>query len=116
MPEVRIATSRGPLPAYLAEPPGDGRTPAVVVVHEVFGLTAEMRAHAERLAGAGYLALAPDLYSWGPKLRCVAATLLAMWRREGRVFEDLEEVRAWLVGHDRSTGVVGVVGFCMGGG
>ena len=116
MPQVTVATSRGSLPGYLAEPAGQGPAPGVVVIHEIFGLTAEMRGHAERLAGAGYLALAPDLYSWGPKPRCVAATLLAMSRGHGRALDDLEQARAWLAGHDRSTGAVGVVGFCMGGG
>jgi carboxymethylenebutenolidase len=90
--------------------------PAVLVVHEAFGLTPEMRAHADRVAGAGFLALAPDLYAWGTKARCVAATMLAIARGHGRVFDDIEAARSWLAGHEDSTGAVGIVGFCMGGG
>ncbi len=114
--DVTVPTGRGPLPGYLARPAAGGRAPAVLVIHEAFGLTDEMRAHADRLAAAGYLALAPDLYSWGLTLRCVAATMVAMARRSGRVFDDLEDARSWLARHEAGTGVVGVVGFCMGGG
>lgn len=114
--EVTIAAPRGPLPGYLARPEGTAPWPAVLVVHEAFGLTAEMRDHADRLAKAGYLALAPDLFSWGLKPRCVAATMLAMTRGNGRALDDLEAARAWLARHEESTGAVGTIGFCMGGG
>jgi carboxymethylenebutenolidase len=88
----------------------------VLVVHEAFGLTPEMRGHGDRLAKAGYLALVPDLYAWGFKPRCVAATMLAMTRGSGRALLDLEAARRWLADHDQSTGTVGIIGFCMGGG
>lgn len=115
MSEVTIAAPGGPLPGYLARPEGATPVPAVVVVHEAFGLTAEMRAHAERVAKAGFLALAPDLYSWGLKPRCVAATMVAVARGRGRAFDDIEAARRWLADHEDSTGSVGIVGFCMGG-
>ncbi len=88
----------------------------MLVVHEAFGLTAEMRGHADRLAEAGYLALAPDLFAWGFKPLCVAATVVAMTRGNGRALDDLEAARLWLADHDESTGAVGIVGFCLGGG
>ena len=116
MAEVTIAAPGGPLPGYLARPQAPPPVPAVLVVHEAFGLTDEIRAHADRLAAAGYLALAPDLYAWGLTIRCVAATMVALSRRTGRAFDDLEGARAWLAGHEDSTGAVGIVGFCMGGG
>ena len=116
MTEVTIASPAGPLPGYLAEPPGTDRVPGVLVVHEAFGLTDEIRAHADRLAAAGYLALAPDLFSWSVTPRCLAATMLALSRGTGRAFDDLESARRWLADHARSTASVGIVGFCMGGG
>src|SRR5215831_16373193 len=46
---------------YLAEPAG-GRGPGVVVIQEWWGLNAQIRGVADRMAGAGYRALVPDLY------------------------------------------------------
>lgn len=56
MSEVTIS---GQTPAYLAE--ADGATTAIIVTHEVWGLNDQIRSVADRLAAAGYLALAPDL-------------------------------------------------------
>jgi carboxymethylenebutenolidase len=114
--DVGIPTAGGTMPAYLARPASGQRAPGVLVIHEVFGLTPEMKAHAERLAGAGYLAVAPDLYFWGTKVRCLMATLLASSRGSGRAIDDIEQARRWLAGHEGCTGTVGIVGFCMGGG
>ena len=116
MTEVTISAPAGPLPCHLALPDAPGPRPGVLVVHEAFGLTDEIRAHADRLAAAGYLALAPDLFSWSVTPRCLAATLLAVSRGSGRAFDELEAARHWLAEHERSTGSVGIVGFCMGGG
>lgn len=116
MAQVDIGTAHGTMPGYLARPDGPGRAPGVLVLFEAFGLTSEMQAHADRLAGAGYLALVPDLYFWGPKMRCLMATLVASRRRSGRALDDIEAARSWLEGSDACTGSVGIVGFCMGGG
>ena len=59
-------TLPGDVNAHLAVPPvGAGPWPGVVVLHEAFGLNDDIRQQADRLAAAGYLALAPDLYSAG---------------------------------------------------
>jgi carboxymethylenebutenolidase len=119
MPEITIpgAESAPELRAYLATPPvGEGPWPAVVVVHEIFGLTDDTRQQADRLAAAGYLAVAPDLYTAGGAMRCLKSTFGALSRGEGAAFGDLEATRAWLRDRPDSTGRVGVLGFCMGGG
>jgi carboxymethylenebutenolidase len=116
MGDVTLSTSGGTLRGYLAEPHHRGPAPGVLVLHEAYGMNDDIKAHADRLAAAGYLALAPDLYSWGAKLRCVAATMVAMARRQGRAFADIEACRSWLAQHESCTGTVGVIGFCMGGG
>jgi carboxymethylenebutenolidase len=102
--------------AHLAEPLGTARVPGVLVLHEAFGLNDDIRAQAERVARAGYLALAPDLYSRGGAKRCLAATMMALSRGHGRAFEDIDGAQRWLVAHERCAGPVGIIGFCMGGG
>jgi carboxymethylenebutenolidase len=104
------------LRGYLAIPEGDGPWPGVVLMHEAWGVDDNMRAHADRLAAAGYLTLAPDLYSQGGIRRCIVSTLMAMVSGKGRAFADLEAARKWLAASDRCTGKVGAIGFCMGGG
>ncbi|WP_245861993.1 dienelactone hydrolase family protein [Phycicoccus duodecadis] len=108
-------TRVGELAAYLATPSGDGPWPGVVLVHEAFGLDDNMRAHADRLAAAGFLVLAPDLFSRGRRVACLRATFAALSRGSGPAFDDIEAARQQLVDDPRSTGQVGVIGFCMGG-
>ncbi|MFC7850969.1 dienelactone hydrolase family protein [Arthrobacter sp. NPDC057388] len=104
------------LRGYLAQPAGAGPFPGVVMIHEAFGLTGQMRRHAHRLAEAGYLTLAVDLYSDGGPRRCLVATMKSMLTGEGRVFADIAAARSWLQASPLSTGRTGVIGFCMGGG
>ena len=104
--------------AYLAVPPvGPGPYPGVVVLQDAFGMTDDLREHTDRLAAAGYLAVAPRLYTargGGP--RCVAAVMRAMASNQGPVFDDIDAARSWLTARDDCTGRVGVIGFCQGGG
>ena len=110
-------TLPGDVHAHLAVPPvGAGPWPGVVVLHEPFGLNDDIRQQADRLAAAGYLALAPDLYSAGGAVRCLRATFRARDVGRGKAFDDIETGRAWLTGRADCTGKVGVIGFCMGGG
>jgi carboxymethylenebutenolidase len=114
LPDVSGGSSG--LTAVLAVPDGHGPWPGVVLVHEAFGVTDVMRRQAERMAAAGYLALMPDLYSEGGARRCLVATFRALRSGEGRAFVDIESARAVLSARPDSTGKVGVLGFCMGGG
>jgi carboxymethylenebutenolidase len=106
----------GPLRGYLARPDGAGPFPAVVVIHELFGLTGEMRRQTDRLAAAGYLALAPDLFSDGGARRCLVATFRALFSGQGKAIGDIDAARDFVRTHSDSTGKVGIIGFCMGGG
>ena len=114
MPDIMLS---GGTKAHLAAPPvGAGPWPGVVVLHELFGLNDDIRSQAGRLAAAGYLALAPDLYTRGGAVRCLQGTFRALMKGEGRAFADIEASRAWLEERPDCTGRVGVIGFCMGGG
>ena len=103
------------LRAYLAHPRGEGPWPGVVVVMDALGLSDDIRLQADRLATAGYLAFAPDLYS-GRGIRCVVATLKASRSGSGEAYADIEAARRWLAAREDCTGQIGIIGFCMGGG
>ena len=105
-----------PLRAYLARPSGPGPWPGVVMIHEVFGLDNVMRRHADRLARAGYLTVAVDLFSAPGKLRCLVTTMRSMVAGQGPAFDDIDTARRWLAASSQCTGKIGVLGFCMGGG
>jgi carboxymethylenebutenolidase len=104
------------LRGYLARPAGVGPWPGVIAIHESFGLNDIVRRQADRLAAAGYLTFAPDLFSDGGAARCVMGTFRAMFAGHGKPFADIEAARMFVHGHRDCTGKVGIIGFCMGGG
>lgn len=116
MPDVTYqAAPEREMRAYMATPRGNGPWPGVVVVMDALGLSDDIRLATDRLAAAGFLAFAPDLYS-GRGIRCVVATLSASRSGRGEAYEDIEAARGWLTAHEECTGKIGIIGFCMGGG
>ncbi len=106
-----------PLRGDLVRPEGDGPWPGVVMVHEALGYDDVMRRQAERLAEAGFLTLAVDLFSaGGGKVRCMISAFRALTRGSGKQFADIEAARQYLLESPDCTGKIGVIGFCMGGG
>lgn len=106
-----------PLRGDLVRPEGDGPWPGVVMVHEALGYDDVMRRQAERLAKAGFLTLAVDLFSaGGGTVRCMISAFRALNRGSGRQFADIEAARQYLLESPDCTGKIGVIGFCMGGG
>jgi carboxymethylenebutenolidase len=122
MPDLEYPADGGVTKGYLAVPgePGTAgpgrRWPGVVVIHEIFGLTDSIREHADRLASAGYLAFAPDLYAGKPWVRCVRGAIAQVRSGSGPAFTALEAARAWLASRPDCSGRTGVIGFCLGGG
>ena len=115
----RLATidaRQGPVRTFVATPDGSGPWPGVVVIHDAVGMTADLCRQAEWLAGEGYLAAAPDLFDGHTMLRCLRSTIRDLTAQRGPLFDRIEAVRGWLATHAQSTGTVGVIGFCLGGG
>lgn len=104
-----------PIPGYLAMPADIGPWPGVVVLHQAFGLDDDIRRITDRLAGIGYLAVAPDLVAGGG-LRCLARLFLDVQRGQGHSVDTVRDVVDWISGRSDCNGRVGVVGFCVGGG
>lgn len=116
MPEVRIPTALGNMPAWLAAPPQGGPWPGVIVLFDMQGMSPDMRNQAAWLAGEGFLAAVPDLYHWGGKFTCIRSVIRDLLAGRGRAFDEVEAVRAWLSRQADCNGRVGVIGYCMGGG
>jgi carboxymethylenebutenolidase len=103
---------------YVARPKGAKKLPAVVVIHENRGLTPHIQDVARRMALEGFLAVAPDMLSpigGTPKDRDVARDKLRKMDKK-EIARNMVTVSKYARGHARSTGKVGVVGFCWGGG
>jgi carboxymethylenebutenolidase len=105
--------------AYLATPVVTGRSPGpwpgVVIVHDAFGTSDDMREQADWLAAAGYVAVIPDLYAGKFPLRCVKTMIAQLSAQQGPAFDQIDSVRSWLSASADCTGMVGVIGYCMGG-
>lgn len=111
-----------PVRAYSSRPAaGDELLPGVVVIQEVWGVDPHIRDVADRLAAAGYVALAPDLYSRGgtpPTLEAerIEEPPMPPERDWGRMVADLAAAVAHLREDPGCDGEVGAIGFCLGGG
>jgi len=109
----------GEVRGYLVRPAAaTGKLPAVVVVHENRGLNPYIEDVARRLAKAGFLALAPDgLTSVGgyPGNDEKGRELQSSVDPE-KLMNDFFAAVEFLMGHEGSTGKVGITGFCYGGG
>ena len=120
---LRVASPDGSFFAYQARPARDA-SPVIVVLHEVFGVNADLRATCDELAAEGFIAICPELF----------------WRREPHVDLSIRSKSDWEKGlalykaFDVDAGVrdveaiitaartlagasgrVGVMGFCLGG-
>jgi len=103
---------------YLAKPAAGGPFPAVIVVHENRGLVPHIRDVTRRMALEGFLALAPDFLSpfGGTPADEEAARPMFQQLSAGVVTANGVATIAWLKSRDDSTGKVGAMGFCWGGG
>lgn len=117
---VQFVSDGQTIRAYLARPPKAAQPlPAVLIIHEWWGLTDHMKDLARRFAKEGYAALVPDLYARQGSVVTTdaneAAKLMSQLSSQ-QSLRDLNAAAAYLkrqpwIAPDR----LGVVGFCMGG-
>lgn len=117
--EISALAGYGSIKAYLVRPAQTtGKLPTILVVHENRGLNPHIEDIARRLALAGYLVLAPDaLTPLGgyPGDEDKARELFAKLDQT-KTREDFVAASRYLLTHAESSGKLGVVGFCYGGG
>jgi carboxymethylenebutenolidase len=124
-PSPQGNSSDGMMRGLLATPAMGDKFPAVVVIHENRGLNPYIEDVVRRLAVAGFMALGPDAlwplggYPAVDKYGAEADEKAAAMQRtlDGRkITEDFVAAADFLLKHARSTGKLGAVGFCFGGG
>ena len=102
--------------AYLAQPDGPGPFPAVILIHEFFGLNESIVGKAEGLAEEGYIVLAPDTFRGSTTAWIPRAIYQVISTSAGQVNLDLDSVYAWLENQpDVDPDRIAVAGFCYGG-
>jgi carboxymethylenebutenolidase len=102
---------------YLALPSGAGKHPAVIVIHEWWGLNDWIKQQAEKFAGQGYVALAVDLYRGQTGKTPDEAHILSRGLPDDRGLRDLEAAFTYLASRpDVQANKIGSIGWCMGGG
>ncbi len=108
----------------LVERPDSTPAPAVLVLHEVFGVNDDMRATCQELAARGFLAICPDLY-W----RIAPGFNLSRWSEDDlprinnlyrafdrdRAVQDIAALLSFSRGMAGASGKSGLLGYCMGG-
>lgn len=117
---VQIPVADGQLPAYAARPQGAGPFPIVLVIEEIFGVHEYIRDVCRRLAHAGYLAVAPELYARLAdlsKMSDVQQILrdVIMKAPDATLLSDLDHAAAWAAQNRGDPARLFVTGFCRGG-
>jgi carboxymethylenebutenolidase len=118
--EVKIPVSGGEIPGYRAMPASGGPFPAILVVHEIFGVHEHIKDICRRLAKAGYFAVAPYLYARQGDVagKTDVQEVLTVVRKvpESEVASDLDATVAWAKSTGKAdTTRLGITGFCWGG-
>lgn len=121
---VKVRHGDRDVQAFVVYPEVKDKAPAVLVIHEIFGLTDWVRSVADQLAEAGYIAIAPDLLSGaGPRgggtdelgggdaVRPAIAAL-----PPDQITADLDAAASYVAKLPACDGAVAVAGFCWGGG
>lgn len=119
--EIVIARPGGSLPIFSARPDDNTPHPAIILIHEIFGLNEHIKDVARRLARQSYAVYAPELFAYSPLLprdRDDLGAMRAVWSAipDEQLITDLQAVFSLARASKRvEPKAIGALGFCMGG-
>jgi len=118
--EVTIDVQGFKMPAYRSAPAGKTGLPVVLVISEIFGVHEYIADVTRRLARAGYLAIAPELFvrqgdpnEYGELAKLMSEIIAKV--PDAQVMGDLDATVAWAAANGGDAGKLGITGFCWGG-
>ena len=118
--EVTIDVNGFKMPAYRSAPAGQTGLPVVLVISEIFGVHEYIADVTKRLAQAGYLAIAPELFvrqgdpsAYGEIAKLQSEIISKV--PDAQVMSDLDATVAWAAAHGGNTDKLAITGFCWGG-
>ena len=118
--EVTIDVNGFKMPAYRSAPAGKTGLPVVLVISEIFGVHEYIADVARRLAQAGYMAIAPELFvrqgdsnAYGEIAKLQTEILAKV--PDAQVMGDLDATVAWAAANGGNTDKLAITGFCWGG-
>jgi len=120
---IKIDGRNGVFAAYIAHP-DTLPAPGVVVLHEVFGVNADIRKHCDELAEQGFIAVAPDLFWRQEPGVDLSVTSEPDWQHGLRLYQaydrddgagDVKDTADAVAKLVECTGKVAVLGYCLGG-
>ena len=112
---VTINVDGAAVAAALALPKAE-KAPAILLIHEWWGLNDQIKSVAAELANMGYVALAVDLYAGEVATTGAAARALMAKVDQHSAKKTLVGWHQWLRKHEPTSGKIGTVGWCFGGG
>lgn len=119
--EVKIPVKDGAIPAYRAMPATGKNFPAVLVLHEIFGVHEHIQDICRRFAKLGYLAIAPELFARQGDVSQLSdiqeiRSKVVSKVPDAQVMSDLDATVAWAASSAKGNiNNLGITGFCWGG-
>src|SRR2546428_6209049 len=110
---VNVKNGNRTVSAFVVYPEVKGKAPAVVVIHEIFGMTDWVQLLADELAETGVIAIAPDLLSGMGTIADVGKAIRDL--PPDQINGDLNAVADYVSKLPAANGKVAVAGFCWGG-
>lgn len=118
--EVTIDVNGFKMPVYRSAPAGKTGLPVVLVISEILGVHEYIADVTRRLAQAGYLAIAPELFvrqgdpnEYGEIAKLLVEVISKV--PDAQVMNDLDACVAWAAAHGGNTDKLAITGFCWGG-